>query len=342
MDSKQNLYEKIESLIGLDSSAYKEECYKLADSQREDDQELCFLVAAKLRKIGSVVDSYDISKYLSQKNPSLKSYNIYLISTYDLTRKGVKETQELYDILMTSWKFYKEFPYEPNITATILKCCNYLIQNKYSDVKTVFDEVYEKCPEEERKSNSFIIAQYFKRLIAEDKEQYVIELFNQLKPQLQTNKTLSDIVKRCNPQWKPLLSSRQSELSSKISKKLTLISNRECLAIMENLLRSFSLGLSSIDLDAEKLIDELNQNTYGTNKALIIIPEPSAENEILTDKWAFIYGYCVHKFGKNNTILMVNKHQPLQDSVLSQSEPIVFDDEMDIIRNLGELRIISG
>lgn len=61
------------------------------DTPLSPEQEQQFLEAVRLRKEGCTKDAFEVGKVLVQNHPSLKSYNIYLASAYDLlTKKRIK------------------------------------------------------------------------------------------------------------------------------------------------------------------------------------------------------------------------------------------------------------
>lgn len=341
MTKNQNLelFKWIDQTIDNGSDSYTAEYRRLAESSSEADHEKCFLLSSRLRKRGFTSDAYSASELLTSLHPSLKSYNIYLISAYDLTYKGNLSTSDLYKVFQETWDFYQPLSYEPNITSTLLKCCNYLIQNGLSTLSDLFYAIYEKCPIDQRNQNSFIIAQYFKRLIAEEKEQQVFSEFNKLPLNLQANRTLSDIVNRCTANAQRIKPTSQST-----SKKLTIISTEKELTDLTDILNSFSLELTQVNITSNSLAEDLNQNTYKSGKALVVIPENTTDIDcLLLQRYAFALGYCIHKFGKGNTILFLNKNLQIEEnSILKLYNPISFESQVDFIKQLGIHGLISG
>lgn len=337
------LYKWVDQLINEGPERYTDEYRKLAESSQTDDQEKCFLIASRLRKRGHTSDAYLASKLLSKVHPSLKSFNIYLISAYDLTYKGNKETYELYDVLQEAWNFYISLPYEPNITATLLKCCNYLIQDNYTDLVETFNQIYEKCPPDERSKNSFIVAQHFKRLVADGKEQQVLTEFRKLSPQLQSTRTLLDIVNRLVPKHDILSKHFSYSQKAPRSRKITIISTDAELLQLKDILDSFTVETAEVEINSPSLIEDLNQSTYKSGKAVITVPaHMSDDNYLLSEAWAFVLGYCIHKFGKGNTILLVHENNRVQEgSILKEYTSSVYKDQIDLIKFLASFGVIS-
>lgn len=346
-----DLLRQINEIIDAGADTYRPEYEKLAKSSNPEDQEKCFLIASRLRKRGYTSQAFLASELLSNSFPSLKSYNIYLISAYDLTYKGDKNVANLYKVFQDTWDFYQKNSFEPNITATLLKCCNYLIlhvddivsknetETKIKELSDTFDQIYNKCPDDEKNKNSFIIAQCFRRLIAEGKKEQVLVEFEQLSPELQKNRTLCNIVNHIDADYK-----KKANFNSSLEKELkkwTVISIKEELTKLTEVLESFSIIVSQVEIQSESLAEDLNQSTYKSEKAIIIIPKGA--NDINMERWAFALGYCIHKFGKGNTVVLVDQMVKINDnSILNLYNPTAFKDQLELVKQLGSFGLISG
>lgn len=338
-----DLYKEIDQVVGNTSEYIREYYVPLADSANVEDNNKCFALAVQLRKAGKKSLSYEVSKYLTEKHASLKSYNIYLASTYDLAITKAIEIDVLKIVFDAAWKFYAEEKFEPNITATLLKCCNYLIEfNEASE--TEFEEIYNKCPESERLNNSFIVTQYFKRLIAKKKYQQVIDIYMTLPLKLKNNKTLMRLRKSCENGNAFLDSRNVSANTNKRSNKITIISRSEYIESIAKILNNFSIDTNVVDINSIDIIESLNQSTYKSTIAILVIPKESTECDQI--RWTFVLGYCVHKFSKNNMILFVEGGNKVETKffpvILKMFEKFDYTSELDFVTKLGSLGIISG
>lgn len=342
-----DLWKQVNDIIDAGIETYRPEYERLARSSDPEDQEKCFLIASRLRKKGYTSQAFLASGLLSHSFPSLKSYNIYLISAYDLTYKGEKEMEGLLQVFQETWNFYQHEPFEPNITATLLKCCNYLIQNAAEngddntaqELRDSFSDIYSKCPEEERNQNSFIIAQHFRRLIANGQKEQVLLEYKQLSLELQNNHTLCKIINQLDSESRKKV--RLQTSPARDIKKWTVISEQEALAELKEVLESFSIHVSQVDIQSEKLAEDMNQSTYQAEKAILIIPKGA--DGVHMERWAFALGYCIHKFGKGNTIVLVDQDVRIDSSsILNAYHPTVFKDRWDLMKQFGAFGLISG
>ena len=338
-----DLYKEINQVVEGTSEYIREYYVPLADSANVEENNKCFALAVQLRKAGKKSLSYEVSKYLTEKHASLKSYNIYLASTYDLTITKDIEIDVLKVVFDAAWKFYAKEEFEPNITATLLKCCNYLIElHKASEAE--FEEIYNKCPENERLNNSFIVTQYFKRLIAKKQFQQVIDIYMSLPPKLKNNKTLIQLRKSCENGNAFLDSRNVSGNASKRSNKITIISRSEYIESIAKILDNFSIDTNVVNINSIDIIESLNQNTYKSTIAILVIPKESTESDLI--KWTFVLGYCVHKFSKNNMILFVEGENKVEtksfSAILKMFEKFDYTSELNFVKKLGNLGIISG
>ena len=128
---------------------------------------------------------------------------------------------------------------------------------------------------------------------------------------------------------------------AKESKKWTLVSVKGELAELKEVLESFSIIVSQVEIQSENLAENLNQSTYRAEKAIIIVPKSSDSSNM--ERWAFALGYCIHKFGKSNTIVFIDRDVKINDgSILNFYKPTAFKDQWDLIKQLGSFGFISG
>lgn len=300
--------------------------------------------AINLRKKGNPKDAFKICAELSKENPSLKSYNIYLASAYDLLLKNNLNIDDFATIYKSVLEFYKNMNFERNISATLLKCSNYLIERGMSESE-IFYEIYQKCPEEERKGNSFIMTQYFKRLISDGKEQQARDIFNNLPQRLKSNRALSSLFNVKSSPKNDSHSDSNPKLNNR-STYVTIISNETSLQMMQDLLCDFSLVLKPIDIACGDLVSELNQKTFRASKTILLIPSPEPLSDESLDTWMFIMGYCIHKFGKGNIVMMCEDSLNITNMIFQVLARFVdghtYKNELDIIKILGRRGVIFG
>lgn len=308
------------------------------ETATEESYLKCFYLAIQLRKKRLNEEAFNVSKALTENNPSLQSYNMYLISASDLNNKEKLDFSELKSILEQAWEFSKEKEYEPNIVATMLKCCNRLIEHGFS-TPTIFNEIYSNWSEAADQNNSFILAQYYTRLLSDGKKEDVIRSFDQLPAELQTNQTLIKIYKECSTYPTP------NVIEAKWEQKATVISSPSIIAKLASTLLSFSIQTGGIGIPSAELsetIEKLNQGTYKASFAIIVIPKNVGEDEHI---WSFVLGYCVHKFGKNNILLFSEDISCVESSPLSayltQFNAQSYEHDMDVVKHLGERKILS-
>lgn len=305
------------------------------ETATEESYLKCFYLAIQLRKRRLSQEAFDVSKSLTEKNPSLQSFNMYLITAYDLNVMEKLDSSELKAILDHAWDFSKSKDYEPNIVATMLKCCNKLIELDLL-TSSKFDEIYSNWCETSSHDNSFILAQYYIHLLSEGKSKEVIQSFEQLSAELQTNQTLIKLYKDSSTP------SPSNVAEAKPGQKATVISSPSIITSLATTLISFSIQTGGIGIPCPDIIEKLNQGTYKASIAIIVIPKDFAENSCM---WAFILGYCVHKFGKNNILLFAENINSLESSPLSayltQFNAQNFEHDMDVVKYLGERKILS-
>lgn len=322
----------------------KADTFYNVDSIASLEQEEQFAVAVRMRRAGKIKEAFESSEALSHTTPSLKSYNIYLASAYDLVNKGKLEKDDLKKIFNEALDFYMPYPFEQNIAATLLKCCNFLIDQNMAD-RQVFDKIYDKGSSEQNENNSYIITQLFKRLITDGEDEKVLDIYERLSIDLQSNPVLRKVLKTS----KIINGSLESHSSSKANKKktcVTIISDSDHLRFMKELLGDFSMILKSIDIKSEDLVSEMNRGTYQSSKAILILPTTSVLEDDYLQSWMFIMGYCIHKFGKNNIILLCESIVPEFDSNCETLSKFVevntYENELEIIKILGRCKVISG
>lgn len=328
-----------------------EEYKKWATSGDASEEEKCFRFAVYLRSAKYSAKAYDVSKYLTENNPSLKSYNIYLASTYDRHRQSPNSVDEntLKKVFDDAWDFYKDKEFEPNITSTLLKCGNLLIEYGLS-TKDVFNEIYNRCPYTIKSNNSYIIVQYYNRLIAEGRMQEVLNSYRELSQALQKNTNISRLLKRIqdNSQSKKNSFAFNGEEIKKIQ-KLTIVSNSNNVGEIGNLLSRFSIETESVDIHSDNLTGDLNRATFKATASIIMISDIQKVSTMDTFKWAFVIGYCTHKFSQDKIILFADVQPDLPSlqsnefyNYLTTFNLNKIKENLDIITTLGDQHIISG
>ena len=315
------------------------------DTPLSPEQEQQFLEAVRLRKEGCTKDAFEVGKVLVQNHPSLKSYNIYLASAYDLLTKSELKVAEFKKIFDAAFEFYKQTSYELNLAATLLKCCNYLIDRGIAE-NALFDDIYNKGTAEENESNSYIMVQYFKRLVTDRKEQQVRVVFERLPYSVKTNHALLNVLKGLKTLKIFADPNGDVKIDNDKLTRITVVSDIDHLKCMQELLCDFSLILRPIDIASDDLVSELNRNTYKAPKAIFVVPNFDSISEEDLSLWTFAMGYCIHKFGKNNIITLCENN--VSDSnppfrILSRFiETHTYNSEMDIIKILGRRGVLFG
>lgn len=326
-------------VLNMSSDERTKQYQQWLEDATEDSYLKCFYLATHLRKKRWSQDAYDVSRALTQKNPSLKSYNMYLISASDLTDKDELDLSELEVVFEQAWVFSKDKAYDPNITATMLKCCNKLIEHNLS-TPAKFYTILSNWDEAGKQNNSFILMQYYIRLLSDGKKDDVIRSYDQLPAEIQANQSLIKIYKECSTHSTPNI------VETKLEQKATVISSPDILASLAKTLISFSIqtggiGISSADLS--ETIEKLNQGTYKASFSIVVIPKDADKDSCI---WSFVLGYCVHKFGKNNVLLFaedVNHMESLTLSTyLTHFKAQAYTHEVDVIKYLGEKKIIAA
>lgn len=332
-------YKEIYRVASLDS-AERDSLYQTwLESGTEIGYWRCFQLAVQLRKKRLSKDAYNVSKALTEKKPSLKSFNMYLITAYDLCISQEISLNELKDIFDITWGFSKDKEFEPNIVATLLKCCNRLIEASLLPAAQ-FDQIYSNWDEVAEQSNSFILAQYYLFKISQGEQAQVVQSYECLPQELKSNITLTKIYKQCTQST----ASNSLDLpSQKILKKATIISNQEIVDTLVETLSYFNIHAVGISVSASDIANKLNKETFKSSFAAIVIPVDFSNNICA---WSFILGYCVHKFGRNGCLIFAQdvdalKETPLS-SCLTEFSVQKYLSDMDVIKLLGEKSILSA
>lgn len=341
MANNSKLYEKMWTVMNGPKEAAPAEWNAWAKSSDPDDNETCFLLAIQLRKHGRKKEAYEASKALSENNPSAKSYNIYLASAYDLTAMKDLSNDDLSGVFTEVLSFYLRAGYEVNIAATLLKCCNYLISVGLSN-DSIFQKIYDTIPNEIKNNNSFIISQYYKRLIADNLQEIVLADYKQLSPELKDNRVILNIVKSIpNDVYNELYPTSPS--SEGTSRKITIISNQENANKYSTILENFSLTATGVDMFSDKLIENLNKATHKSTMAFVIVSDKVKTHPLYNDVFPFVLGFCAHKFGRNNVkVFQLCSTPELECSILDNFETLHFSDDLDFLTLLGQLKLIGA
>ena len=208
-----------------------------------------------------------------------------------------------------------------------------------NETPSIFDI---QAKEEEKQKNSFIITQYYRRLIAENSSDKVLEYYDQLQPEMKENKAILNVVK-------PLRASEHIEsnyiktYNTEANKKITVISDKESAESYASILENFSVSATAVDLFSNEIVENLNKATHKSTTALVIITNNTKIDSKYKESLSFVLGFCAHKFGRNGVKVLQHKDVPeLQLSVLSNFEILNFQDDLDFLTLLGQLRLIRA
>lgn len=144
------------------------------DSNNYYNLQTCFDFIGALRDKKKLSVAVNLSQYLFEKVPSARNLNAWMISIND--EGDIDKQVEMLKQLDNKLKLCKT-DFERNIFATWLKTINYLIDIGKID-RSVFFDVYNKCPDDEKSANTYIIAQYYVRLNADGRYREVISHYN--------------------------------------------------------------------------------------------------------------------------------------------------------------------
>lgn len=333
------IYKEITRVANLGQTERTIQYKAWLESGSEIDYWKCFQLAVHLRKKRLSKDAYDVSKALTEKSPSLKSFNMYLITAYDLCISQEISQNDLKDIFDATWNFSKDKEFEPNIVATLLKCCNKLIEAALLPAAQ-FDQIYSNWSETSEQSNSFILAQYYMFKISQGEQDQVVQSYERLSQELKSNITLTKIYKQCT---QSPTSNSLDLLDQKILKKATIISAEEIVDTLVETLSYFNIHAVGISVSASDIANKLNKETFKSSFAVIVIPVDFSNNICA---WSFILGYCVHKFGKNGCLIFAQNVDALKEtplfSCLTEFNVQKYLSDMDVIKLLGEKSILSA
>lgn len=143
----------------------------------------CFDFIGALRQKEKFSVAVHLSQYLFDRVPSARNLNALMISINNEgdIDKQVSMLRQIEELLHKC-----NISYERNIFGTWLKTTNNLIDIGKVDRQLFFD-IYDKCPEEEKTINSYIIAQYYVRLNADGRYDEVISHYRSVAPGVQNN-----------------------------------------------------------------------------------------------------------------------------------------------------------
>ncbi|RKJ77778.1 hypothetical protein D7X33_11280 [Butyricicoccus sp. 1XD8-22] len=143
----------------------------------------CFDFIGALRQKEKFNVAVQLSQYLFDKVPSARNLNALMISINNEgdIDKQVSMLRQIEELLKKC-----NISYERNVFGTWLKTTNNLIDIGKVDRQLFFD-IYDKCPEEEKTTNSYIIAQYYVRLNADGRYDEVVSHYRSVAPGTQNN-----------------------------------------------------------------------------------------------------------------------------------------------------------
>lgn len=156
---------------------------KWADENNYYSLQKCFDFIGALRQKEKYSVAVELSQYLFDKVPSARNLNALMISINNEgdIDKQVSMLCQIEDLLKRC-----KISYERNIFGTWLKTTNNLIDIGKVDRQLFFD-IYDKCPEDEKTKNSYIIAQYYVRLNADGRYDEVVSHYRSVAPGTQNN-----------------------------------------------------------------------------------------------------------------------------------------------------------
>lgn len=278
----------------------------------------CFDFIGALRQKEKFSIAVELSQYLFDKVPSARNLNALMIS---INNEGDidKQVSMLHQIEALLKKCHID--YERNVFGTWLKTTNNLIDIGKVDRQLFFD-IYEKCPEDEKFSNSYIIAQYYVRLNADGRYDEVIAHYQKVTPGTQNNfyvkKYYNRAVELSGKPIKPtvvdgvgrertvddkgifIVFGRNSELYSFITKFLKMTNAK-------------AISLAEAGPEGSKTIIEQLESQTREAKYAIVLLSPDDIGYIATDKSAekekrarqnvlIEYGYTLGMLGRQNVV----------------------------------------
>lgn len=143
----------------------------------------CLDFIGALRHKGKFNVAVELSQYLFDKIPSARNLNALMISINNQgdIDKQVSMLHQIEELLKKC-----NIDYECNIFGTWLKTTNNLIDIGKVE-RSLFFDIYDKCPDNEKISNSYIIAQYYVRLNADGRYDEVINHYRSVAQGTQSN-----------------------------------------------------------------------------------------------------------------------------------------------------------
>ena len=143
----------------------------------------CFDFIGALRHKEKFSVAVELSQYLFDRIPSARNLNALMISINNEgdIDKQVSVLHEMDNLLKKC-----NVEYDCNVFGTWLKTINNLIDIGKIERDFFFD-VYNRCPENEKTSNSYIIAQYYVRLNADGRYEEVINHYRSVAQGTQNN-----------------------------------------------------------------------------------------------------------------------------------------------------------
>lgn len=310
------------------------------ESSEPVNKKKCFQMIVQLRKKRLVDQAFEFSRRLLERERTLPNYNMFLITRYDLSESREGEWNELLDVFNKVWEECKGSEFEPNIVATLLKCCNKLISLNYLESQK-FLEIYHNWEENERNDNSFILAQYYIHLTNIGAYSDIITSYNSLSEKMKYNNTIMKLFQNSTTQVQSVPAS-STTAKYMPAKTVTLISADGAGEELEEMLPCFGLQPKRVSISSRNIISDLNQKTFKATLAIVILPDKFNDD---IAKWMFAIGYCVHKFGKDN-ILIFHQETEIDDiSIEWLTDDIEIKNikhDMDVIKQLGENKVISA
>lgn len=282
------------------------------DSNNFYNLQTCFDLITALRDKQKSSVAVELSRYLFEKVPSARNLNAWMVSVIDegYIDKQIDMLNQIEDKLKIC-----NVEFDRNIFATWLKTINYLIDIGKID-KSEFFEVYNKCPDEEKYSNTYIIAQHYVRLNADGRYKEVIAHYNTLPHGVKNN----FFVKRYYENALELSGGPRpiENENKKDNKGLFIVFGRNIKQydIVKQLLETSDahiLSLKEIGTEGSKTITEqIDGHIHEASHAIVLLSAddigylasdaPVAEANRARENVIFEYGYVVGALGRDNVV----------------------------------------
>ena len=295
--------------------------HALANSGNSNDYQRANELTYMMRKEGRFDEAVEIARIMYEAGQTLDRLNLYFVAVVD---QGdvfkINELSRETERLLAA----ENAPYQKHLFATWLKAANKIVDSD------LFMYIYNKIPDYEKVSNTYIISQYYVFLNRNARYEEVCEHYNRLPQHLQN----ATFVKRYynnaqtrlgfnNPSAAPVspLASPNSPVPTKLAgtpdvttnnKKVFLVYGGQpaYLPIIESLLKSNGIQVINLanEVKTGSTIIEAFEMQAGKADFAIVMCTP--DNEAVNGVWyprmnvVFEYGYFMAKLGRRNVCLL--------------------------------------